>query len=149
MTTVMGPNGTIFKDENVILYELYTSLSTFKEHNERYGPDVTRDRRFAALVIETANKLATINKLATMKVPHIKDPEFHEGPQNGNYNGEITITLFRDGPVVYKFDELPIIALGKEGWYMQARTGVKTQSELIPLADKEAHILWHDIFSRH
>lgn len=142
MPTVMGPNGTIFKDENVILYELMESLSTFKEENERYGAEPERDQKFAAIVIETAKKLADKN------MPHVKDPEFHEGPQNGKYNGEITITLFRDGPVVYKFDELPIIASGK-GWYMQARTGVKTQPEMIPLTDKEAHILWHDVFSRH
>lgn len=147
MPTVMGPNGTIFKDENVILYELFTSLSTFKEHNERYGPERERDQTFADLVIETAKKLANM-KVSHLKVPHLKDPEFHEGPQNGKYNGEITITLFREGPVTYKFDELPIIASGK-GWYMQARSGVKTQPEMIPLTDKEAHILWHDVFSRH
>ena len=139
MPTVMGPNGTIFKDENAILYELMESLSTFKEHNERDGPDLARDQRFAAVVIETAKKLTN------MKVPHTKDPEFHEGPQNGKYTGEITITLFREGPVVYKFDDQPIIALGKEGWYMQART----KTELISLTDKEAHILWHHVFSRH
>jgi hypothetical protein len=68
----------IKKDANAILYELITSLSTFKEHNERHGPDLARDEKFTAVVIETAKKLSELNK---------KDPEFHRAP-----NGEITIT---------------------------------------------------------
>lgn len=145
MPTVTGPNGRpIFKDEEVILYELMESLSTFKEENERHGAERKRNQRYAALVIEAAKKLSET------KLPHLKDPEFHEGPQNGKYNGEITITLFRDSPVVYKFDEQPIISSGKEGWYMQDRAGGKTQSDLIPLTDKEAHILWYDVYdNRH
>ena len=48
------------KDANVILYELITTLSTFQEHNERYGPDVKRDEEFASVVIERAKELANL-----------------------------------------------------------------------------------------
>jgi len=50
------------KNANIILYELITSLSTFQEHNERHGPDLKRDERFADLVIEVAKKLAYLKE---------------------------------------------------------------------------------------
>lgn len=45
---------------NFILYHLITTLSTFQEHDQRYGPDLKRDEKFAGLVIEVAKKLADL-----------------------------------------------------------------------------------------
>ena len=146
MATV-GPNGNpVFKDTNAILYELITSLSTFQEHNERHGADPARDDRFADLVIETAKKLTEVKKV----LPHLKDPEVS---WTWGY-AEYTVTLFRKtGPVVYKFNRQPVIASTKIDagpYYMKPPTQITSQSENIPLTDKEADILLDKIYkSRH
>ena len=143
MATV-GPNGN--KDTNAILYELITSLSTFQEHNERHGADPARDDRFADIVIETAKKLTEMKK----QLPHLKDPEVS---WTWGY-AEYTVTLFREvGPVVYKFNRQPVIASAKIDagpYYMKPPTQITSQSENIPLTDKEADILLDKIYkSRH
>ena len=151
MATV-GPNGN--KDTNAILYELITSLSTFQEHNERHGADPARDDRFADLVIETAKKLTEMKK----QLPHLK--ELHprslgcKDPEVSWTWGyaEYTVTLFRKtGPVVYKFNRQPVIASAKidAGPYYMKPTQITSQSENIPLTDKEADILLDKIYKSH
>jgi hypothetical protein len=144
MATFIGPNGNpVFKDTNAILYELITSLSTFQEHNERQGPDPTRDDRFADRVIETAKKLTEMKK----ELPHLKDPEVSWTWGCTEY----TITLFRKtGPMVYKFNRQPVIASTKfDGgpYYMRSATrNTEPEPEKIPLTDKEADILRDKIY---
>jgi len=149
MATFIGSTGTVFKDTNAILYELITSLSTFQEHNERQGPDLKRDDRFADIVIETAKKLTEMKNL-----PHLKDPEVS---WTWGYT-EYTVTLFRKtGPVVYKFNHQPVIASTKVDagpYYIKPPTPtIHSQSEscpYIPLTDEEAHILLDKIYAfRH
>ena len=132
-----------FKDTNAILYELITSLSTFQEHNEREGPELKRDDRFADLVIETAKKLTEMKK----GLPHLKDPEVSCTWGCTEY----TVTLFRKtGPEVYKFNRQPVIASAKIDagpYYMKPPTHITSQSENIPLTDKEADILLDKIYA--
>ena len=142
-----------FKDTNAILYELITSLSTFQEHNEREGPDLKRDDRFADIVIETAKKLTEMKK----ELPHLK--ELHprswgcKDPEVSCTWGctEYTVTLFRKtGPEVYKFNRQPVIASAKIDagpYYMKPPTPITSQSENIPLTDKEADILLDKIYA--
>jgi len=148
----------IRRDENVILYQLITSLSTFKEHNDYYGHHVERDADYSDIVIKAAKDLAELKKKpAGSEFWGEKDPQFAEGPQNGNYNGEITITIFgrEGGPITYKFSEQPIITGRMEAdgprWYMWARRETKaTTHERIPLTNKEAALLWFHVYEdRH
>jgi hypothetical protein len=136
------------RDANTILKQLTSRLATFKKFDDRDGADPNWDVRFAAEVTQAAKELADLEG---------KDPLFVEGPQNGHYNGLMTITLFRgSGPVVYKFVEQPIIAHRKAGfahvtWYMRAQTGIcDPRSQEITLTNREAALLWTHVYeNRH
>jgi hypothetical protein len=152
------PQKPVLIDENIILYRLITSLSTFQEHNESRGRNVARDEHFADYVIEVAKHLAELKrKPAGSEWWGEKDPTFAEGPHEGKYNGEMTITLFgrTGGPVTYKFTEQPIITglMEADGprWYMWAKKqSTATTHERIPLTNKEAALLWFKVYEdRH
>jgi hypothetical protein len=116
-------------DANQILYEVMVNLSTFQS---KEGPDSKWDQVCVKVVVEAAKKLTELKYM---------DPIFDKS------SGKMVITLFRGGPMVYTFDEPPIIAAAPqvEGvtWYMRSFTpNGQPQSERIPITEKESDILW-------
>lgn len=117
------------KDANQILYELMLNLSSFQNGA---GSESKWDQVFVKVVVEAAKKLTELK---------YKDPIFDKS------SGKMVITLFRDGPVSYTFDEPPIIVSTPqvEGvtWYMRSFTpNGQPHSERIPITEKESDILW-------
>lgn len=116
-------------NKNTLLHNLQAALSSFKHDEEIYGPDKKIDEQFSAYVINIAKQLAELDE---------KDPEFQVLP-----DGKIRITLFRAEPVIYTFDDKPIIAMERDMWYMRIGTqSWEPPTPRIDLTTNEAAIIW-------